>query len=101
MAYPHDSAGGSHRAAARGRGGQGSSSAVPHQALAYAMDDPIVDEVEEALKHAGHTIAVPVLQSPHHGLEYPVHEFVQFDADPPFVQEPQIAPDPADAWAPL
>ena len=53
--------------AARGRGDQGSSAAVPPPALAFVGDMPIVDEAEEALEHAGCTIATPPLRTPPRG----------------------------------
>ena len=50
--------------AARGRGVQGSSAAVPPPALAFVGDMPIVDEAEEALDRVGRTIATPPIRTP-------------------------------------
>ena len=56
-ACPHAGAGGSR--AARRRDDQGSSAAAPPLAPAFGRDVPIVDAEEEALEHAGRTIAAP------------------------------------------
>ena len=53
--------------AARGRDDQGSSAAVPPPAPAFVGDMPIIDEAEEALDRAGHTIATPPIRTPTHG----------------------------------
>ena len=63
-AYPRAGAGGPHAAgggsrAARRRDDQGSSAAAPPLAPAFGRDVPIVDAEEEALEHAGRTIAAP------------------------------------------
>ena len=65
VAYPRAGAGGS-RAAYR-HDDQGSSATAPPPALAFVGDVPIVDEEEEALEHAGHTIAAPPARTPTHG----------------------------------
>ena len=52
-------AGGGGSYAARRRDDQGSSTVAPPAAPASVGDVPIVDEEEEALEHAGRTIAAP------------------------------------------
>ena len=61
-AYPRAGAGGSHDA--RCCDDQGSSVVAPPPAPAFVGDVPIVDAEEEALEHAGRTIAAPPVRTP-------------------------------------
>ena len=85
--------------AARGRGDQGSSAAVPPPALAFVGDMPIVDEAEEALERAGRTIATPPIRTPTRGPAG-VSQLVPFTGVSPIMQEPAMAPNPAGGWTP-
>ena len=97
-ACTHTSAGGSH--AVHRRDGHGSSAIAPsHQAHAYVGDDPIVDDEEEALEHAGHTIAVLPICTPCRSLDF-VSELIPFMGDLPVMLEPAMAPNPCGGWTP-
>ena len=85
--------------AARGRGVQGSSAAVPPPAPAPVGAEPVVDEEEEALDLVGRTLAVPPLRTLPHG---PLRTFqlVPFTGVSPIMRAPTMAPNPADGWTP-
>ena len=86
MACPYAGASGS--CAARRRDGQGTSAAASsHQAHAYVGDDPIIDEEEEALEHAGCTITTQILHTPCRGPSF-VSELVSFDGNLSVMREP-------------
>ena len=63
--YQRGGAGGSR--AAHHRVDQGSSAAAPPPAPAPIWAEPMVDEEEEALNHAGRTLAIPPLRTPPRG----------------------------------
>ena len=98
--YSCGGAGGS-RGRGRGRGDQGSSAAAPPPAPAPAPvgADPLVDEEEEALDHAGRTLAVPPLRTPTRGPPG-TFQLVPFTGVSPVMREPTMAPNPADGWTP-
>jgi len=81
-------AGGS-RAAHR-RDDHGPSAAAPPPAPAPIGDVPMVDEEEEALDHAGCTIAAPPTHTPTRGLGF-VSQLVSFIGVSPIMQEPAMA----------
>ena len=86
--------------AARHCDGQGSFVvASSHQADAYVGDDPIVDDEEEALERASHTIAAPPTCTPTHGPGF-VTQLVLFTSVSLIMQEPAMAPNPAGGWTP-
>ena len=95
--YSRGGAGGSR--AARGRGVQGSSAVVPPPALAFVGDMPIIDEAEEALDHAGCTIATPPIRTPTRG-PVGVSQLVPFTGVSPIMREPTMAPNPAGGCTP-
>ena len=95
--YSHGGAGGSR--AARGRGVQGSSAAVPPPASVFVGDMPIVDEAEEALDRAGRTIATPPIRTLTHGPAS-VSQLVPFTGVSPIMRAPTMASNPADGWTP-
>jgi len=61
---------------------------------------PIVDEEEEALERAGHTIAAPPTHTPTRGLGF-VSQLVPFMGVSPIMREPIMALNPAGGWTPL
>ena len=74
-AFPRAGAGGPCAAgggsrAAHHRDDQGSSATAPPPALAPVGDVPMVDEEEEALEHAGRTIAAPPVRTLTRGLGF-------------------------------
>ena len=85
--------------AARGRGVQGSSAAVPPPAPAPVGAEPVVDEEEEALDRAGRTLAVPPHRTPTRGPLGTI-QLVPFTGVSPIMREPAMAPNPADGWTP-
>ena len=82
--YQRGGAGGSH--AARRRDDQGSSTAAPPPTPAFVGDMPIVDEEEEALERAGHTIAAPVTRTLTRGPGF-VSQLVPFMGVSPIIRE--------------
>jgi len=60
---------------------------------------PIVDEEEEGLEHAGHTIAAPPTHTPTRGPRF-VSQLVLFMGVSPIMREPAMAPNPAGGWTP-
>ena len=60
---------------------------------------PIIDEAEEALDHAGRTIATPLIHTPTHSPAS-VSQLVPFTGVSPIMREPTMAPNPADGWTP-
>ena len=86
--------------AARHCDGQGSFVvASSHQADAYVGDDPIVDDEEEALEHAGRTIVVTPICTPCRCPGF-VSELVPFTGGLPVMREPMMAPNPCGGWTP-
>jgi len=97
VACKHGGAGGSH--ATHRRDDQGSSAAAPPPTPTPIRDVPMVDEEEEALDHAGCTIAAPPTHTPTRGLGF-VSQLVPFTGVSPIMREPTMAPNPAGGWTP-
>jgi len=95
--YARGGAGGSR--AARRCVDQGSSATAPPPAPASVGDVPIVDAEEEALEHAGRTIAAPPVCTLTHGLGF-VTQLVPFPGVLPIMREPTMAPNPTGGWTP-
>ena len=93
------SCGGASASRGRGRGDQGSSAAAPPPAPAPIGAEPMVDEVEEALDHAGRTLAVPPLCTPTRGPPG-TFQLVPFTGVSPVMREPSMAPNLAGGWTP-
>jgi len=96
-ACPRTSASGSR--AGRRRDDQGSSAAAPPPAPASIGDVPIVDAEEEALEHAGRTIAAPPTRTLTRGLGF-ITTLVPFPGVSLIMWEPTMAPNPAGGWTP-
>ena len=77
---------------------QGASTAAP-PAPAPVGDVPMVDEEEEALDHAGRTIAAPPTHTPTRGSGF-VSQLVPFTGVSSIMREPTMAPNPAGGWTP-
>ena len=95
--YKHGGVGGS--CAAHCRDDQGSSAVAPPPAPASVGDVAIIDEEEEALEHAGHTITAPPARTPTHGPGF-VSQLVPFMGVSPIMREPAMALNPAGGWTP-